>query len=195
MKQIQIKNKWTLNKKENEKTLKMKKIDLEKRLKTNNEEMEKIKSLKKKCQYIVNKDIDCIFLSFLIENNSVKTSRVQLPYGEVIDRNRETVKLDPPKNYRASEYFKFLPYLHDVEKPNFQTSTSNIINNRPDLRNYLLTTGDIGKSIQENLKSLVTDGKRNDEIILNVFDTKYKHILVNLNSLQVKFKDIKKFDA
>ena len=69
MKQIQIKNKWTLNKKENEKTLKMKKIDLEKRLKTNNEEMEKIKSLKKKCQYIVNKDIDCIFLSFLIENN------------------------------------------------------------------------------------------------------------------------------
>ena len=124
MKQIQIKNKWTLNKKENEKTLKMKKIDLEKRLKTNNEEMEKIKSLKKKCQHIVNKDIDCIFLSFLIENNSVKTSRVQLPYGEVIDRNRETVKLDPPKNYRASEYFKFLPYLHDAEKPNFQTSIS-----------------------------------------------------------------------
>ena len=124
MKQIQIKNKWTLNKKENEKTLKMKKIDLEKRLKTNNEEMEKIKSLKQKCQYIVNKDIDCIFLSFLIENNSVKTSRVQLPYGEVIDRNRETVKLDPPKNYRASEYFKFLPYLHDAEKPNFQTSIS-----------------------------------------------------------------------
>ena len=124
MKQIQVKNKWTLNKKENEKTLEMKKIDLEKRLKTNNEEMEKIKSLKKKCQYIVNKDIDCIFLSFLIENNSVKTSRVQLPYGEVIDRNRETVKLDPPKNYRASEYFKFLPYLHDAEKPNFQTSIS-----------------------------------------------------------------------
>ena len=124
MKQIQIKNKWTLNKKENEKTLKMKKIDLEKRLKTNNEEMEKIKSLKKKCQHIVNKDIDCIFLSFLIENNSVKTSRDQLPYGEVIDRNRETVKLDPPKNYRASEYFKFLPYLHDAEKPNFQTSIS-----------------------------------------------------------------------
>ena len=124
MKQIQVKNKWTLNKKENEKTLEMKKIDLEKRLKTNNEEMEKIKSLKKKCQYIVNKDIDCIFLSFLIENNSVKMSRVQLPYGEVIGRNRETVKLDPPKNYRASEYFKFLPYLHDAEKPNFQTSIS-----------------------------------------------------------------------
>ena len=43
------------------KNLKMKKIDLDKRLKTNNEEMEKIKTLKKKCQYIVNKNIDCIF--------------------------------------------------------------------------------------------------------------------------------------
>ena len=37
-------------------------------------------------------------------------SRVQLPYGEVIGRNRETVKLDRPKNCRASEYFRFLPY-------------------------------------------------------------------------------------
>ena len=59
------------------KNLKMKKIDLDKRLKTNNEEMEKIKTLKKKCQYIVNKNLDCIFfLSFLIESISVKLSRV-----------------------------------------------------------------------------------------------------------------------
>ena len=86
-------------------------------------------------------------------------SRIQLPYGEIIDKNRETVKLDLPKNYCPSEYFKFSPYLHDVEKPNFQTSISNVINNRHDLRNYLLATGDIGQSIPENLKSVVTDGK------------------------------------
>ena len=42
-------------------------------------------------------------------------SRIELPYGEVTNKNREIVKLDLPKNYRASEYFKFLPYLHDVE--------------------------------------------------------------------------------
>ena len=36
-------------------------------------------------------------------------SRIQLPYGEVevIDKNWETAKLDLPKNYLASEYFKF----------------------------------------------------------------------------------------
>ena len=43
----------------------------------------------------------------------------KVPYGEVIDKNRETVKLDLTKNYHPSEYFEFLPYLHDVEKPNF----------------------------------------------------------------------------
>ena len=76
-------------------------------------------------------------------------SRIQLPYGEVIDKNREAVKSDLPKNYRVGEYFKFLSYLHDVEKPNIQTSIRDVINNRHDLRNYLLATGDIAKSIQK----------------------------------------------
>ena len=34
-------------------------------------------------------------------------SNIQLPYGEVIDKNRETAKLDLPKNYCNSQYFKF----------------------------------------------------------------------------------------
>ena len=84
-------------------------------------------------------------------------SRIQLPYVEVIDKNREA-KLDIPRNYRASEYFKFLPYLNDVEKPNVQTSISSVINNRHDIRNYLLATGDIGKSMKEKLNSVFTDG-------------------------------------
>ena len=40
------------------KNLEKKKIDLEKRLKTNNEEMEKIKYVEKNYQYIVNKYIE-----------------------------------------------------------------------------------------------------------------------------------------
>ena len=122
-------------------------------------------------------------------------SCIQLLYGEVIDKNREIVKLELPKNYRGRVYFKVLPYLHDVEKPNFQTSVSNVINNRNQRRNYLLATGYIGKSIQENLKSVVTDGKLNDAIIRHALNTKDKHILANPNPLQVTFKDIKKFNA
>ena len=47
-------------------------------------------------------------------------SCIKLPYGEVTDKSRKSAKVDLPKNnYCTSEYFKFLPYLHDVEKPNF----------------------------------------------------------------------------
>ena len=81
--------------------------------------------------------------------------------------------------------------MHDVEKPNFQTSISNVINNRHDLRNYLLATGDIGKSIQENLKSVVAEDKLNDAIIRHALDTKDQYILANPNPLQVTFKDVK----
>ena len=85
--------------------------------------------------------------------------------------------------------------MHDAEKPNFQTSISNVINNRHDFRNYLLATGNIGKSIQENLNLVVTDGRLNDAIIRHALDTKHKHILADPNPPQITFKDIKKFDA
>ena len=68
---------------------------------------------------------------------------------------------------------------------NFQTSISDVINIRHDLRNYLLTTGDIRKSIQKKLKSVVTEDKLNDAII----------ILADPNPFQVTIKDIRKFDA
>ena len=64
---------------------------------------------------------------------------------------------------------KFLPYLYDAEKSNFQTSIINVINNRHDAIN--------------------------DAIIRHALDTKDKHILANPNSLQATFKDIKKFDV
>ena len=70
----------------------------------------------------------CKFFSFLIGGDYVKTPRIQLSYDEVIDKNRETVKVHLPKNYRASEYFKFLPCFHDVEKQNFKISISDVIN-------------------------------------------------------------------
>ena len=89
----------------------------------------------------------------------------------------------------------FLPYFHDVENEHFQTSISNVINNRHDFRNYVLATGDIDKSIKGNLKLAVTDGKLNNAIIRHAVDTKDKHILANPNPLQVTFKDIKIFDA
>ena len=61
--------------------------------------------------------------------------RIQLPYGEV-EKIKKTTKLRLPRNYHASEYFKVLPCLHDVENP--RNSITNVINNRHDLRNFCL---------------------------------------------------------
>ena len=105
---------------------------------------------------------------------------------------RGTSKLYPKKSHRASEYFKFLLYLHDAEKPNFQTSISNVINNT---HYQQLATGGIGKNIHKNSELVVTDGKLNDAIIRHALDTKDKHILSDPNPLQVTFRDIKKIDA
>ena len=52
-------------------------------------------------------------------------------------------------------------YLRN-EDPNFKNS--DIVNNRSDLRKFLLATSDYGKNIQENNNAVVTDGKFNQAV-------------------------------
>ena len=63
--------------------------------------------------------------------------------------------------------------------------------NRHDLRNYLLATEYIGRSIKKNLNSVVTDSKLNDAIIRHALDTRNKYISADPNPLQVTFKEKK----
>ena len=63
--------------------------------------------------------------------------------------------------------------------------------NRHDLRNYLLATEYIGRSIKKNLNSVVTGGKLNDAIVRHELDTRDKYISADPNPLQVTFKDKK----
>ena len=60
----------------------------------------------------------------------LKLSYISLPFGLV--RKEKKIKLDLPKNYRASQYVKRLPYMRD-EDPNFQNKIIDIVNNRSDL--------------------------------------------------------------
>ena len=61
-------------------------------------------------------------------------------------RKEKTIKLDLPKNYRASQYIRRLPYIRN-EDPNFKNSVIDIVNNRSDLRKVLLATSNYGKKI------------------------------------------------
>ena len=83
-------------------------------------------------------------------------SYIQLPYGVVNDERQ--AKLNLPKNYSASQYFKKLSYLYNTNDPDFQNSIVDTLNNRADLRKYLLATTSYGRNIQENINSVVTDG-------------------------------------
>ena len=70
------------------------------------------------------------------------------------------IKLDLPKDYGVSQYIKRLPYIRDGDS-NFQNSIIDIVNNRSDLRKYLLAKSDCGRNIQENVNEVVVDGKFN----------------------------------
>ena len=85
---------------------------------------------------------------------------IKLPYGMV--NKEKQIKLNLPKNYRASQYFNKLPYLSNTGHPAFQNSIIDTLNSRADLQKYLLATSDYGQNIQENINTVVTDRKFND---------------------------------
>ena len=72
-------------------------------------------------------------------------SYLSLRFGLI--RKEERIKLDQPKNYGASQYIKRLPYI-SREDTSFQNSIIDIVNNRSELRNFLLATSDYGRNIQ-----------------------------------------------
>ena len=55
-----------------------------------------------------------------------------------------------------------VPYLDNGHDPKFQNDAIDIVNSRADLRKFLLVTSDYRKNIQENINSVVTDGRFNN---------------------------------
>ena len=69
------------------------------------------------------------------------------------------------------------------------------MNGRADLQKYLLATSSYCRNIQENVSSVVTDGKLNNALVRHVLDEKNKGVFTSSNPLSVTFKDAKKFDV
>ena len=120
-----------------------------------------------------------------------KISYISLPFGLV--RKEKKIKLDLLKNYEASHYIRRLPYIRN-EDPNFKTSIIDIVNNRSDLRKLLLATSDYGKNIQENINTIVADGKFIQSVVRRAVDHKNKGFFESPIPFSVTFKDAKKFD-
>ena len=119
-------------------------------------------------------------------------SYVQLPHGFV--KNNEQIQFNLPKNYEESQYIKRLPYITN-KGPTFNNEVLNILENREDLKKWLLATSAYGHEIQEDLNAIVGyDEKFNNAIVRHALDFKNKGIFWNPNLLNVTFDDVKKFD-
>ena len=118
--------------------------------------------------------------NYLREKKTVffqKISYISLPFGMV--RKEKKIKLDLPKNYGVSQYIRKLPYIRN-EDPNFKNSVIDIVNNRSDLKKFLLATSGYGKNIHENINAVVADGKFNQAVLRRALGKKVKEFLNRL---------------
>ena len=119
-------------------------------------------------------------------------SYIQLPYGLV--KNGKQLQFNLPKTYEESQYIKRLPYIRD-KGPHFDNSIINLIQNRNDLKKWLLATSDYARELQEDLNTVVGyDEKLNNAILRHALDRKNASVMQNANPLNLTFRDVKKFD-
>lgn len=114
-------------------------------------------------------------------------------YGLIRKENK--IKVDLPKNYDASQHTARFPYLDNAKDPKFLNESIDIVKNKADLRKYLLATSDYGRNIQENINSVVRNGKFNNVALRHLLDEKNKGIFNSPALLSIIFRDVKKFDV
>ena len=107
---------------------------------------------------------------------SEKMSYIQLPYGFV--KNNDQIQFNLPKNYENSQYLKRLPYITS-KGPAVENQVINTLNNRDDLKKWLLVTSDYGQEIQEDLNAIVGDDEKfNNAIARLALDLKNEAFFV-----------------
>ena len=117
-------------------------------------------------------------------------SYIQLPYGLL--RNEKELQFNLPKLHEESQYTKRLPYIRD-KGSQFENSIINVIQNRNDLKKWLLATSDYGRELQEDLNAVVGyDENFNNAIVRHALDRKDASFMQTLNSLNLIFRDVKK---
>ena len=112
-------------------------------------------------------------------------SYIQLSYG--FRKNSKQIQFNLPKNYETSQYVKRLPYITN-KGPDFDNKVIDLVNNREDLKKWLLATSEYGNEIQEDLNAIVGyDEKFNNATVRHALDLKDSAIFQNLNPLNETF--------
>ena len=118
---------------------------------------------------------------------------IQLPYG-FLEKEKNEIKFSLPKSFKKELLFENLPFVTQLNNP----AIDNVIEgkNTDDLsiQKYLLATGLLEDTIQNNLDMIVTDGEFNNAGVRRVLDQKYPTIMNKSTATNFMFKDKAKFD-
>ena len=102
---------------------------------------------------------------------------IQLPYGYVENKNDEKIKLNLPKNFKQELLFDDLPFVAQLDNPAIENAIKGKTNDDIDIQKFLLATGLLEHTIQNNLDMIVTDSEFNNAAVRHALDQKYPTIM------------------
>ena len=119
---------------------------------------------------------------------------IQLPYDYVENENDEKVYLDLPHNFKKDLLFDDLPFVAQLNNPAIDNVVKGKETDDLSIQKFLLATGLLEDTIQNNLDMIVTDNEFNNAGIRRVLDQKYPTIMRKPTATNFMFKDKAKFD-
>ena len=119
---------------------------------------------------------------------------IQLPYGYVENENDEKIYLDLPHNFKKDFLFDDLPFVAQLNNPAIDNVVKGKETDDFSIQKFLLATGLLEDTIQNNLDMIVTDNEFNNAGIRRVLDQKYPTIMSKPTATNFMFKDKAKFD-
>ena len=88
--------------------------------------------------------------------------RIQLPYGFLENDNENKINLDLPRNFKKELLFENLPFVAQLNNPAIENVVSGKNTDDISIQKFLLATGPLEDTIQNNLDMIVTDGDFNN---------------------------------
>ena len=93
---------------------------------------------------------------------------IQLPYGYIENKNDEKINLSLPRNFKKELLLDELPFVAQLNNPAIENAISGKENDDISIQKFLLATGLLEDTIQNNLDMIVTD----NDFGMQVLDTR-----------------------
>ena len=120
--------------------------------------------------------------------------RIQLPYGFLENEGENKINLNLPRNYKKELLFENLPFVTQLNNPAIENVVSGKNSDDISIQKFLLATGLLEDTIQNNLDMIVTDSEFNNAGVRRVLDQKYPTIMGKPTATSFMFKEKAKFD-